>query len=100
MDFFEINRIIDELATDSAPCATTWFKVSEIKKPSQEEYRDKVVYFMKLMEGAISSAYPQNPNGDSLMKHLKNGMEQQISLVLSGKNKEVEKRYKYDVDHS
>ena len=99
MDFFEINRIIDELATDSAPCATTWFKVLEIKKPSQEEYRDKVVYFMKLIEEAISSAYPQNPNVDYLKSYVKEGMERQISLVLSGKNKEVEKRYKYYVDH-
>jgi len=99
MDFFEINRVIDELATDSAPCATTWFKVSDMKKPSQQEYRDKVVYFMKLIEGAISSAYPQNPKVETLERHIKDSMEKQISLVLSGKNKEVEKRYKYYVDH-
>ena len=39
-DYFEIDRVIEDLAKSySAPCATSWFKVMNIKKPSQEEYR-------------------------------------------------------------
>jgi hypothetical protein len=41
-DYFEIDRVIEDLAKSyAAPCATSWFKVNNIKNPSQEEYRKK-----------------------------------------------------------
>lgn len=47
-DYFEIDRVIEDLAKSyAAPCATSWFKVNNIKRPSQEDYRKKVIEFMK-----------------------------------------------------
>ena len=60
MDFFEINRVLEELPrTFAAPCATTWFKVTENANPSSEEYRDKVVSFMRLFENAFWSGFQE-----------------------------------------
>jgi hypothetical protein len=48
LEYFEIDRVIEELSRNyAAPCTTTWFKVSENKRPSKEEYRKKVIEFMK-----------------------------------------------------
>jgi hypothetical protein len=48
LEYFEIDRVIEELSRNyAAPCTTTWFKVSENKRPSIEEYRKKVIEFMK-----------------------------------------------------
>ena len=50
-DYFEIERVIEELAKNyAAPCTTTWFKVTSNRRPSADEYREKVVDFMKQFE--------------------------------------------------
>ncbi len=47
MDYFEIDRVIEELPKSfAAPSATTWFKVSGQMRPSIKEYRDKVIEIM------------------------------------------------------
>ncbi len=55
-DYFEIDRLIEDLAkVYSTACATTWFKVSMNKKPTVEEFRTKVVDFMRNFEYTLSS---------------------------------------------
>ena len=48
------------------PCTTTWFKVSENKRPSIEEYRKKVIEFMKHFEHTLSNYYPNNAQKEQL----------------------------------
>ena len=60
MDFFEIDRVVEDLAKNyAAPCTTTWFKVTNNKKPSDEEYRAKVVEFMKQFENILLARFPE-----------------------------------------
>jgi hypothetical protein len=41
LDYFEMDRVIEELAKAyPAQCATTWFKITKNHKPSKEEYRE------------------------------------------------------------
>jgi len=88
MDYFEIDRVIEELArTFAAPCTTSWFKTTNNKKPSKEEYRNKVVEFMKNLENILSSYYPQNQESDIFREYAKKGLRQEISIVLAGNNK-------------
>lgn len=101
VDFFEMDRVLDELArTFAAPSATTWFKVIGNNSPTRDEYRLKVIEFMNLFENALSTGYQDYPNSDDLLDHVKRGVKDQANEILSGKNKEVEKRFKYYVDHS
>ena len=99
-DFFEIERLIEDLAKIySTACATSWFKVAKVKHPSKEEFRSKVVEFMKHFDYTLS-AYPQSKDADNFRNYAKQLLHQEIEQILSGNNKEVEKRYKYYVDYA
>jgi hypothetical protein len=99
-DYFEIERLIEDLAKIySTACATSWFKIEGNKHPTKEEFRDKVVIFMRHFEHSLST-FPQTREADHFRKHSMGILESEIREVLSGNNKEVEKRYKYYVDYS
>lgn len=100
IDFFEMERSIEELAKSyPAQCATTWFKVSKIHKPSEEEYRNKVVEYMTIFEHLLAT-FPKTPETEKLKELVKKILSQEIQKVLNGNNKEVEKRYKHYVVNS
>jgi len=100
LDFFEMESVLDELARSfAAPSATTWFKVASNKKPTRDDYRKKVVEFMNLFEASLSSGYQDIQNSKELLDSVKKGVKDQTTTVLSGNNKEVEKRYRYYVDY-
>jgi hypothetical protein len=100
VDFFEIERLIEDLAKIySTACATSWFKLAKIKHPSKEEFRSKVVEFMKHFDYTLS-AYPRSEDANNFRNYAKRLLNQEIERILSGDNKEVEKRYKYYVDYA
>lgn|ERR671918_2076802 len=100
-DYFEIDRVIEDLAKSyAAPCATSWFKVMNIKKPSQEEYRNKVIEFMKHLEQTLSDSYPNNGQSEEFKGYARSELRKAIYSVNSGNSKEVERRYKYYADYN
>jgi hypothetical protein len=100
IDYFEVDRLVEDLARlYSTACATAWFKVQGNKRPSQEEFRDKVVEFMRHFEYTLAS-FPQTLVADQFREHARKSLEKEIARVLAGENKEVEKRYKYYVNYS
>ena len=99
-DFFEMDRLVEDLAKIySTACATTWFKVTKNKHPTKDEFRRKVVEFMKHFEYTLST-YPHNLEADQLRAHIETILHTEIENVLSGNNREVERRYKYFVDYT
>ncbi|AFU59880.1 hypothetical protein Ngar_c29620 [Candidatus Nitrososphaera gargensis Ga9.2] len=99
-DYFEIDRLVEDLAKIySTACATSWFKVTGNKRPTKEEFRSKVVEFMKHFEYTLGT-FPQTPAADQFREHARKSLEGEIAHVLAGENKDVEKRYKYYVDYS
>jgi hypothetical protein len=100
LDFFEMEKVLEELARSfAAPSATTWFKVASNKTPTLDEYRTKVVEFMNLFESSLSSGYQNTSNSKDILDFVKKGIRNQATVVLEGKNKDVEKRYKYYADY-
>ncbi len=100
IDYFEINRLVEDLAKIySTACATSWFKIVSKKHPTPDEFRQKVVEFMKHFEYTLAS-FPQTAEADEFHKLAKKSLEKEIEKVLAGENKDVEKRYKYYVDYS
>jgi hypothetical protein len=94
-----MERVLEELARSfAAPSATTWFKVTG-KRPTRDEYRKKVVEFMNLFESSLSIGYQNNQNSKDILDFVKKGVRDKAAVVLSGNNKDVEKRYKYYVDY-
>ena len=89
-DYFEMDRVIEDLAkTYAAPCATSWFKVSNIKKPLQEEYRKKVVEFMNQLEQTLSDSYPNDVQSEEFKEYVRNGLRKAIYNVNCGDSKEL-----------
>ena len=100
LEYFEINQVIEGLSRNyAAPCTTTWFKVSENKRPSIEEYRKKVIEFMKHFEHTLSNYYPNNAQKEQLSDFVKRGLQKAIYSINIGNDKEVERRYRYFVDY-
>ena len=99
-DYFEMDRVIQELAKAyPAQCATTWFKITKNNKPTKEEYRDKVVEYMKQFEYLLAT-YPQCLETDKLEELVKKSLDKEIEKVLQGNNNDVERRYKHYVENS
>ena len=99
-DYFEMGRLVEDLAKIySTACATSWFKVLNYKRPSKDEFRIKVVEFMKHFEYTLST-YPQSEEAGQLRDVANKMLKLEIEKVLAGENKEVERRYKYYVDYS
>ena len=100
LDYFEMDRVIEELAKAyPAQCATIWFKIIKNHKPTKEEYRDKVIEYMKQFEYLLAT-YPQCLETDKLEERIKKSLDNAIEKVLQGNNYEVERRYKHYVDNS
>ncbi|MBA3750715.1 MAG: hypothetical protein H0X03_07500 [Nitrosopumilus sp.] len=100
VDFFEIDRLLEDLAKIySTPCAVSWFKIFKNKTPTKEEFRQKVVDFMKDLEYTLAK-FPDTNEGIEFKNYSKSQLEEQIQVVLDGKNKEVEKRYKYYAEYT
>ncbi len=100
LDYFEMERVIEELAKAyPAQCATTWFKVTKNHKPSKEEYRNKVVEYMRQFEYLLAT-FPQGPETDKLKDLVKKSLAREIEKVLEGNNNEVERRHKHYVINS
>lgn len=98
-DFFEIERLVEDLAKIySTACATSWYKVNNITNPTIAEFRNKVIEFMKHFEYSLSS-FPQNSESEKFKKYAYSLLNKEIERVQNGENKEVEKRYKYFVDY-
>lgn len=100
LDFFEIERVIEELAKAyPAQCTTTWFKILRNHKPTAEQYRSKVVEYMKQFRYLLET-YPQSPETDKLKELVNKALDKEICKVLQGSNIGVERRYKHYVDNS
>jgi hypothetical protein len=100
LDFFEIERVIEELAKAyPAQCTTTWFKIIRNHKPTVEQYRSKVVEYMKQFRYLLET-YPQSPETDKLKELVNKALNEEIEKVLQGSNSGVERRYKHYVDNS
>ena len=99
-DYFEVDRLVEDLAKlYSTACATAWFKIESNMRPTPEEFRHKVVEFMKHFEYTLAS-FPQTPTADQFREQARKSLEKEIAKVLAGENKDVEKRYKYYVNYS
>ena len=96
---FEIDRAFDLLPhVIGASWATIWFRVNKIRRPTKEEFRDKVVEYYKMLE-PIVNAYSSNENFKEMTNHIRNRNRQEIERILAGNNDEIERRYKRYVDY-
>lgn len=98
-DGFEIDRAFDLLPhVIGASWATIWFRTNKIRRPTKEEFREKVVEYYKMLEPLIN-AYSRDENFKDMTMHIRNRNYQEIERILTGKNDEIERRYKRYVEY-
>jgi hypothetical protein len=96
---FEIERAFDLLPhVVGSSWAVIWFRLNKIKKPTREEYRKKVVEYFKMMNPVFES-YKEDENFSEMIKYIQQRKQKEYERIISGLNKEVEKRYDRYVDY-
>jgi len=96
---FEIERAFDLLPhVIGSSWAVIWFRLNKIKRPTREEYREKVLEYLKLIDPLLES-YPKDEQFSEIIKYIKFRKEEEFRKILSGENPEVEKRYERYVDY-
>ncbi len=96
---FEIERALDLLPhVAGASCAMVWFRIKEIKNPTREEFRDKVIeYFVKLE--SLLNSFDGDEMFDQIHSYIQNRLKNEIEQIKLGENKEIEKRYQRYIDY-
>ena len=96
---FEIERAFDLLPhVIGSSWAVIWFRLNKNKKPTREEYREKVLEYLKMIDPLLES-YPEDEKFSDMKKYIQNRKEDEIKKILSGQNPEIEKRYDRYVDY-
>ncbi len=99
-DYFEVDRLAEDVAKIYASqLAVSLFKVNKNKHPSKEEFRNTVVEFMKQFEHSLDK-FPDTEEGMKFKRYCRELLQRESDIVKTGKNKEVEKRYKYYTEYN
>ena len=95
---FELDRAFDLLPhVIGSSWAVIWFRVNKIR-PTREEYRKKVVEYVKMLDMFIES-FPKSSDFQEMVAFAKKRQKDEIEKILAGKNVEVEKRFERYVDY-
>ena len=96
---FEIIRALDLLPhIAGASWAMLWFRINEIKNPTKEEFREKTVEYFNRIE-ALMKSFETKKEFEDINQYMQNRFENEKKLIISGENKEVEKRHQRYLDY-
>lgn len=96
---FEIERAFDLLPhIVGSSWAVIWFRLNKIKNPTCEEYRKKVLEYLKMMEPVFES-YKADKDLIEIVKYIESRKQEEYQKIISGTNVEVEKRYNRYIDY-
>ena len=96
---FEIQRAFDLLPhVVGSSWAVIWFRMKGIKKPSREEYREKTLEYLKMIDPVFDS-YPKDEEFAEISKYIEFRKNEEYEKIKSGENKEIETRYDRYVDY-
>ena len=96
---FEIERAFDLLPhVAGASWAVIWYRFNGIKKPTREEFRDKVLEYFELLNPLFES-FSKSEALDDISKYVKYRRISEIEKIKQGLNEEIEKRYDRYVDY-
>ncbi len=96
---FEIQSAFDLLPhVVGCSWATIWFRMNKIKKPTREEFREKVTEYFKMLDPLVN-VYDQKEDFGEIIDYLKKRNAIELEKISTGKNPEVEKRYDRYIDY-
>lgn len=96
---FEIDRAFDLIPhVIGSSWATIWFRLNKVKRPTKEEYHNKVIEYLKFLESLVDS-FPVSENFSEMRNFIKKRYQNEIEKIRTGRNSEVEKRFQRYVDY-
>jgi hypothetical protein len=96
---FEIERAFDLLPhVVGASWAVIWYRLNEIKKPSREEFRIKVIEYFDLLNPLFDSFSDSN-RFKEIISYIYQRRNEEIEKIKNGLSKEIEKRYDRYIDY-
>ncbi len=96
---YEIQRAFDLLPhVVGSSWAVIWFRMKGIKTPTREEYREKTLEYLKMIE-PVFDAYPKDEEFAAIRKYIEFRKNDAYEKIKSGENKEIEIRYDRYVDY-
>ena len=96
---FEIERAFDLIPhVIGSSWAVVWFRMKGIKRPTREEYREKTIEYLKIIE-PLFDAYPLEEEFEAIKKYIDYRKKEEYRKIESGENKEIEKRYDRYIDY-
>jgi hypothetical protein len=96
---FEIQRAFDLMPhVVGGSWATVWFRMKGIKKPTKEEFREKTLEYLKMIEPVFES-YPKEENFAAINKYIDFRRNKEYEKIKLGENDEIETRYNRYVDY-
>ena len=96
---FEIERAFDLMPhVVGASWAVIWFRLSEIKKPTRTEFREKVIEYFNMLKPLLES-YPASDKFTEISKYIQWRKSEEIEKIRHGNNPEIEKRYDRYIDY-
>ncbi len=96
---FEIQRAFDLLPhVVGASWTAVWFRMKGNKKPTREEFREKTIEYLKLVEPVFNS-YPDDDEFEEICKYIEFRKNEEYRKIKSGESKEIEVRYDRYVDY-
>lgn len=97
---FEIERAFDLLPhVIGASWAVVWFRMQHIQNPTREEYRSKVLEYLKMAEPLFDSYPDTESDFAEIRRYIVMRRDQEYEKIISGHNNEIEKRYDRYVDY-
>jgi predicted DNA-binding protein (UPF0278 family) len=96
---FEITRAYDLLPhVVGASWASIWFRMNKRRRPTKEEFREKVAEYFNMLE-PLTNSFPQEENFQEIIEYIREKHKEEIRRILTGNNPEIEKRYDRYVDY-
>ncbi len=96
---YEILRAFDQLPyVVGSAWAVVWFRMKGIKTPTREEYREKTLEYLKMIEPVFDS-YPKDEEFAAICKYIEMRKNDAYKKIISGENDDVEIRYDRYVDY-
>ena len=87
---FEIQRAFDLLPhVVGASLATVGFRMEGIRKPTREEFREKTLEYLKMIEPEFES-YPKDEDFESICKYIESRKKLEYEKIILGENNEIE----------
>jgi len=97
---FEIQRAFDLLPhVVGASWTAVWFRMKGIKKPTREEFREKTIEYLRLVEPVFDSYPKEEEEFTEICKYIEFRKKEEYGKIRSGENKEIEVRYDRYVDY-